>query len=93
MNELEWAATVEEVLGEHPEYAAITVAALQQGLLKALDRKSERLATVSLGLHEALRTKPGHVGRNHDRIVQAIEASTVFPSVWSDRAIAKENEG
>lgn len=91
-SEEEWAATVAYVLKEHPEYVSATVRAIQAGILAALDRKADRLATVSMGLVEALRTKPGQVRRNREQIVKAIEASTVFPSVWSTEAIEKEQE-
>ena len=86
----EWATLVAEVIREQPEYAAATVQAMQAGILAALDRKAGRLVDVSLGLVEALNTKPGHVRRNHASIIRAIEASTVHPSAWSAEAIAKE---
>jgi hypothetical protein len=86
----EWFNTVAAVLAEHPDYAAATVQAMQDGLTEALDRKSERLAAVSMGLHEALSTKPDHVKRNRELIVTAIKASTLYRTPWSAAAIAKE---
>lgn len=86
----EWAAIVASVISEQPELVSTTVAALQEGIVAALDRRSDRLADVSMGLVEALNTKPGHVKRDHDVIVRAIEASNVHPTKWSAQMIAKE---
>jgi hypothetical protein len=92
VREDEWAALVVEVLADHPEYAAVTVQAMQAGILAAVDRRGERLVDVSMGLVEALNTKPGHGKRDHDRIIKAIEASNVHPTAWSAEAIAKEQK-
>lgn len=86
----EWATVVAEVLRAHPEFAAVTIQAMQEGILAALDRKSERLADVSMGLYEALRTKPGAARREREQIIKAIEASIFHPTTWSKDAIAKE---
>jgi hypothetical protein len=86
----EWKSIVAEVLTAQPELAAATVQAMQAGILAALNRRSDRLADVSLGLAEAIRTKPGQAGRNRALIVRAIEASTVHPTKWSEAAISKE---
>lgn len=86
----EWAEIISDVLAAQPELAAVTVTAMQDGILRAQDRLRERISEVSMGLVEALNTKPGYVRRNHDVIVAAIEASTVHPSPWSKDAIAKE---
>lgn len=85
----EWAAAVGDVLAQQPELAAVTVQAMQAGILAANDRLRDRVSDVSMGLVEALRTKPGHVKRRHDVIVRAIEASVVYGSTWSDEMIAK----
>lgn len=86
-----WAAIVAETLAEHPGWAAVTVQAMQTGIVEANERLRDRLADVSMGLVEALNTKPGHVKRNGAQIVRAIEASNVHPTKWSAQAIAKEN--
>jgi hypothetical protein len=86
----QWAAVVSDVLAQQPELAAVTVQAMQAGILEARERLADRVADVSMGLVEALRTKPGHVKRRHDVIVRAIEASTVRGSTWSAEMIARE---
>lgn len=86
----QWSAIVSEVLSAQPDLAATTVTAMQEGILLAQDRQLERLANVSMGLAEALRTKPGYVKRQHDLIIKAIEDSTLMTSPWSYGAIAQE---
>lgn len=86
----EWFAIVGETLARQPELAAATVEAMQAGILAANDRLRERVADVSMGLVEALNTRPGHVKRRRDVIVRAIKASTVCGSAWSEKMIAKE---
>jgi hypothetical protein len=88
----QWADMVADVLSAHPEFAAVTVQAMQEGILAAVARESDRRALVSMGLVEALNTKPRHVKRNHDRIITAIEASTFHPTTWSAAAIEKEQK-
>jgi hypothetical protein len=90
INEDEWAEIIHDRLAAQPELAAVTVQAMQEGILTANDRLRERVAEVSMGLVEAIRTKPGQVRRKRDVIVRAIMASTVYGSKWSDEAIAKE---
>jgi hypothetical protein len=84
-----WVSVVCDVLAEHPEWAGVTVGAMQQGLLDALDRRSERLSTVSLGLYEALSTRPGVKRRRRDVIVDAIKASNFHPTKWSAEMLAR----
>ena len=86
----EWAAIVGGTLARQPELAAVTVQAMQAGILAANDRLRDRVADVSMGLVEALNTKPGQVKRRSEVIVRAIEASTVRGSKWSSEMIAKE---
>lgn len=86
----QWAQIVSGVLAEQPELAAVTVTAMQAGILEANERLRDRVADVSMGLHEAMSTKPGHVKRKHDVIVRAIEASNLRGSKWANEAIAKE---
>lgn len=86
----QWAEIVSGVLANQPELAAITVTAMQAGILEANERLRDRIADVSMGLHQALNTKPGHVKRRHDLIVRAIEASNLRGSKWANEAIAKE---
>lgn len=86
----EWATLVAEILAQHPEFAAVTVQAMQAGIMAAVDRKAERLARTSLALVEALDTKPHHVKRDHARIIEGIKASTYHPTAWSQAAIIKE---
>ena len=86
----EWATVVSDVLAQQPELAAATVQAMQAGILEAQERQLDRIADVSMGLVEALSTKPGQVKRRRDVIVRAIEASTVHGSKWSAAMIARE---
>ncbi len=86
----EWAEIVSGVLAAQPELAAATVTAMQAGILEAQERQLDRIADVSMGLHQALTTKPGHVKRRHEVIVRAIEASTLCGSKWATEAIVKE---
>jgi hypothetical protein len=85
-----WASIVSDVLARQPELAAVTVQAMQAGIIEANERLADRVADVSMGLVQALSTKPGHVKRRSDMIVRAIEASTVRGSKWAAGAIAKE---
>ena len=86
----EWAATVASVLAEHPEWMAATVNAVQKGVLVAQERLKERIAEVSLGLYEALNTKPHYVRRRHEFIIGGIKAGNLHPTPWSKEAIEKE---
>lgn len=88
----QWADAVAEVISLHPEWVAATVNAVQAGILEANERLRDRVADVSMGLHQALITKPGHVKRRHDVIVRAIEASTLCGSKWADETIARESQ-
>jgi hypothetical protein len=85
-----WTATVIDTLAEHPEWAGVTVQAMQVGILAANDRLRERISDVSLGLVEAMNTRLAHKKRRHDLIIRAIKSSNVFGSKWSDEALAKE---
>jgi hypothetical protein len=85
-----WATVVADVIAEHPEWMSTTVEAVQAGILAAQERQLDRIADLSMGLIEAINTKPGHVKRNHGAIIKAIEASNVHPTVWSEKAIARE---
>jgi len=87
-----WAATVTFVLANQPELAGVTVQAMQEGILIANDRLRDRVAAVSMGLVEAMNTRPTHKKRRHDVIIRAIKASVVFGSKWSDDMIARESE-
>lgn len=86
----QWARLVSETLANQPELAAVTVTAMQAGITEANERLRDRVADVSMGLHQALITKPGHVKRRHEVIVRAIKASTLCGSKWATEAIAKE---
>lgn len=86
----EWSSIVSGVLAAQPELAAATVNAMQAGILAAQERQLDRIAELSMGLVEALDTKPGHVKRRHYLIVRAIRASTAHPTPWSEKAIARE---
>lgn len=85
-----WAAQVESMLADHPDFAAVTVQAMQQGLLAAIERVKERNVTVSWGLMEATQTKPGHKRRDHGRIIEAVEASNFSGSRWATETIENE---
>jgi hypothetical protein len=86
----QWADVVSDVLANQPELAAVTVQAMQAGILAANDRLRDRVADVSMGLVEALNTKPGHARRRGNVIARAIEVSTVCGSKWADEMIEKE---
>lgn len=86
----EWADVVAGVIAAQPELVSVTVEAMQAGILEARERQLDRIADVSMGLVEALNTKPGHAKRRGDVIVRAIEASNVHGSRWAADMIAKE---
>lgn len=86
----EWYEVIATTLAQQPELAATTVQAMQAGLIEALDRQQERNADLSMGLWQAMTTKPHHVKRDHAAIVRAIEASTLYGSAWAKQAIEKE---
>lgn len=86
----EWGDIVSDALAGQPELAAVTVQAMQAGIIEANERLRDRVADVSMGLVEALSTKPGQVKRRSEAILRAIEASTVCGSKWADEMIAKE---
>jgi hypothetical protein len=86
----EWADAVAGVIAAQPELASVTVDAMQAGILEAQERQLDRIADISMGLVEALNTKPGQVKRRHDVIVRAIEASNHHPTKWSAEMIVRE---
>jgi hypothetical protein len=86
----QWADAVADVLARRPDWAAVTVQAMQAGILEANERLRDRVADVSMGLHEALSTKRGQVKRRPDVIVRAVEASTLSGTPWANDVIAKE---
>lgn len=88
----QWAALVMDVLGSQPELAAVTVTAMQRGLLLAIDSSKERNVTLSRGLHAALQTERRAKTRDHEAIIQAVEASTFHHTPWSERAIERERK-
>ena len=93
MNDLsreEWVGVVASTLARHPDWAGVTVEAMQAGLTEAIDRQKDRVSDLSLGLVEALSTRPGSKRRNSDRIVQAIRVSNFYNTKWSAETIAKE---
>lgn len=85
-----WAGIVAGVLADQPELASATVRGMQAGLFAALDRQKDRALTLSLGLHEALRTERRAKTRRGDVIIAAIEASNLYGSPWATEAIARE---
>jgi hypothetical protein len=86
----QWFALVADVLASQPELLRTTVEAVQAGITAALDHQRERTVTLSIGLHEALRTERRAKTRKHDVIVEAIEVSNLHPSKWSKEAIERE---
>lgn len=86
----EWGAYVAEVIAAQPELVAVTVGAIQEGILRDRERQLDRISTISTGLVQALSTRPHHVKRQHDLVIAAIEASNYHPSKWSEQMIAKE---
>lgn len=90
--EHEWDHLVSSVLADQPELAAVTVTAMQAGILIAVDRQRKRALTLSLGLHEALRTERRAKTRKHDVIIEAVEVSNLHPTKWSKEAIERERK-
>ena len=89
----EWAGVVCATLATHPDWASITVNAVQAGLLEALDRQKDRVSKLSWGLHQALSSTRKAKRRNRKMIVEAIVVSTLHPTKWSAAMIARENDG
>jgi hypothetical protein len=69
ITEAEWAEIVHDRLAAQPELAAVTVAAMQEGILTANNRLRERVAELSMILLASTRPKPGQVRRKRDVIV------------------------
>jgi len=85
-----WRALVTEVLTENPDFAADTVNAVQAGVTRAIERERERCETLSFGLRAALLTERRAKTRDHDVIIEAIRASQLHHTPWSERAIERE---
>lgn len=90
MSKEEWASAVYAALAAHPDWAQVTVGAMQQGLLEALDRQKDRVSTLSWGLHQALSSTRKAKRRQRQKIIDAIEVSTLHPTVWSKAMIERE---
>lgn len=88
----EWASVVYSVLADHPDWVATTVNALQEGVVQAIERQKDRALVLSLGLMEAVGNPLRGKRRNHDRIIDAIEASQLHPTKWSEAAIEREKQ-
>jgi hypothetical protein len=88
----QWEHMVAEVLAEHPQWMAATVNAAQRGVLAAVERQQDRNADLSMGLWQALSTRPGAKRRNKDLIIEAIKASTFAGSSWAEETSKKESE-
>jgi len=88
----EWASVVYSTLAAHPDWVEITVTAIQQGVVEAIDRQKERTMKVGLGLMEALNSQPGAKRRDGQRIIEAIEVSQFHPTPWSAKMIDRENK-
>lgn len=88
----EWASIVASMLAAHPDWAEVTVQMMQVGLLEAVERQKDRVSDLSLGLYEALSTRPGTKKRDGSRIAQAVRASNFFGSPWANDTIAKEQQ-
>lgn len=87
-----WARMVTAVLASQPRLAAVTVEALQAGILASNERLLDRIEAVSMGLYEALNTKRGQARRDGGRIVKGIEASALQGTPWSAEMIEKEGK-
>ena len=87
-----WAALVVAVLTEHPDWMDVTVNAMQEGLMGAIERQKDRSLTLSTGLMEALNTRPGAKRRMSQRIIDAIQVSHYHPTPWSRRMIERETQ-
>lgn len=88
--EMQWRVFVGRVIANQPELISPTVEGLQDGTLTALERQRERAFTLSLGLVEALNSKPGAVRRDRERIVAAVKVSQFHPTPWSKKIINRE---
>lgn len=80
---------VEQTIAAHPEWVATTMAAVQSGIVEAIDRQKERSYLLSRGLVEALKDRRSRK-RNASSIVDAIQVSQFHPTPWSAKMIAKE---
>lgn len=96
MNEVsreEWASVVAATLADHPDWVDTTVQAMQAGMVEAIERQRDRVTVLSWGLYQALSTTRKAQRRDRQKIVQAIETSTLHPTVWSAAMIKKETDG
>lgn len=87
-----WRVLVKDTLADHPDWAADTIQAVQNGVLTANNRLRDRIADVSMGLWQALNTTRKAKRRNRAMIVRAIEASTLARTPWAEEAITKEQD-
>lgn len=92
ITEQEWASTVYAVLAAHPGWVASTVNAIQQGVVEAIEHQQDRSHTLSIGLMEALNTRPGAKRRVRQRIIDAVKVSHFHPTPWSSRILEREGD-
>lgn len=87
-----WATLVAMTLADHPDWVGVTVNAMQDGVVEAIERHKDRALTLSTGLMEAVRTERRAKGRVHDRVIDAIEVCNFHPTKWSAAAIEREKQ-
>lgn len=87
-----WAAQVTATIADHPDWVSTTIGAVQSGMHEALERKQERIHRLSMGLWQALSTSVRAKRREHETIIEAIEATNLHPTKWSAEAIAREEK-
>jgi len=90
MSKEEWAGVVVATLAAHPDWVAVTVEAMQAGVVEATDRQKDRALTLSTGLMKALNTRPGAKKRDRQRIIDAVQVSRSHPTPWSKKIIERE---
>lgn len=92
MTKSRWMGIVAGMLADHPDWMEATVTAMQAGVSKALKRKDDRIEDLSVGLWQALTTRPGAKRRDSEAIIEGIEASVLANSPWAAEAIEKERK-
>ncbi len=87
-----WLSLTADVIAEHPDWVGDTVMAVQTGVREAQERQMDRIEDLSMGLWQAVSTRPGAKRRDGETIAKAIETSTLAGSPWAQKAIEKERK-
>lgn len=92
LSQQEWDAVVYAVLADHPDWLSTTVNAMQAGVAQAVERQRDRVATLSMGLHQALSHSRDSGRRDSQQIIDSVKASTLHPTKWSAWVIEREEQ-